>query len=125
MVGVLDQTDNERRDFQSEFLKTTDLASGEAQIGALRELVVTLLKQLELLDHQVVQSDPEHHLSTLQDEVRRFEIELINNALCLTHGHQYKAAKLLGVKPTTLNSKIKRYQIMFPFLTIGAQSRLR
>jgi len=45
------------------------------------------------------------------DEVSRFEIELIRHALDLTGGHQSKAAKLLGMNNTTLNSKIKVYNI--------------
>lgn len=45
------------------------------------------------------------------DEVSRFEIELIRRALEMTGGHQSKAAKLLGMNNTTLNSKIKAYNI--------------
>jgi DNA-binding NtrC family response regulator len=45
------------------------------------------------------------------DEVSRFEIELIRRALEITGGHQSKAAKLLGMNNTTLNSKIKGYHI--------------
>ncbi|NBO64445.1 MAG: sigma-54-dependent Fis family transcriptional regulator [Acidobacteria bacterium] len=47
------------------------------------------------------------------DEVSRFEIELIKRALELTGGHQSRAAKLLGMNNTTLNSKIKVYNIRF------------
>jgi DNA-binding NtrC family response regulator len=45
------------------------------------------------------------------DEVRRFEIDLIRRALDQTSGHQSRAARLLGMNPTTLNSKIKTYNI--------------
>lgn len=45
------------------------------------------------------------------DEVSRFEIELIRKALEYTGGHQSRAAKLLGMNNTTLNSKIKVYNI--------------
>jgi DNA-binding NtrC family response regulator len=45
------------------------------------------------------------------DEVSRFEIELIKRALEFTGGHQSRAAKLLGMNNTTLNSKIKSYNI--------------
>ncbi|HEX8098434.1 MAG TPA: helix-turn-helix domain-containing protein, partial [Pyrinomonadaceae bacterium] len=45
------------------------------------------------------------------DEVRRFEIELIRRALEQTGGHQSRAARLLGMNATTLNSKIKTYNI--------------
>ncbi|MCP9494815.1 MAG: hypothetical protein MSG64_10210 [Pyrinomonadaceae bacterium MAG19_C2-C3] len=45
------------------------------------------------------------------DEVRRFEADLIRQALVLTDGHQIRAARLLGLGVTTLNSMIKRYGI--------------
>ena len=45
------------------------------------------------------------------DEVRRFEIDLIRRALDQTAGHQSRAARLLGLNATTLNSKIKTYNI--------------
>jgi DNA-binding NtrC family response regulator len=45
------------------------------------------------------------------EEVRRFEIDLIRRALDQTGGHQSRAARLLGMNPTTLNSKIKTYNI--------------
>jgi len=45
------------------------------------------------------------------DEVRRFEIDLIRRALERTGGHQSRAARLLGMNATTLNSKIKTYKI--------------
>jgi DNA-binding NtrC family response regulator len=47
------------------------------------------------------------------DEVRRFEIDLIRRALEQTSGHQSRAARLLGMNATTLNSKIKTYNINF------------
>jgi DNA-binding NtrC family response regulator len=45
------------------------------------------------------------------DEVKRFEIDLIRQALEQTGGHQSRAARLLGLNATTLNSKIKAYNI--------------
>jgi DNA-binding NtrC family response regulator len=45
------------------------------------------------------------------EEVRRFEIDLIQRALEQTGGHQSRAARLLGMNATTLNSKIKTYNI--------------
>ena len=74
----------------------------------LREAALTVLKELESLTNS--QSEPERQLG-LQEEVQRYEIELIRNALQRTRGNQRRAAKLLGVKVTTLNCKIKRYGI--------------
>jgi transcriptional regulator with PAS, ATPase and Fis domain len=47
----------------------------------------------------------------LYKSVRRLEIAMIKRALELSDGSQTKAAKLLKIKITTLNSKIKRYKI--------------
>ncbi len=45
------------------------------------------------------------------DEIKRFEIDLIRRALDQTGGHQSRAARLLGLNATTLNSKIKTHNI--------------
>jgi DNA-binding NtrC family response regulator len=45
------------------------------------------------------------------DEVKRFEVDIIRRALDQTGGHQSRAARLLGLNATTLNSKIKTYNI--------------
>jgi DNA-binding NtrC family response regulator len=44
-------------------------------------------------------------------EVRRFESFLIRNALRQTRGSQVKAARLLQMHETTLNSKLKTLKI--------------
>ena len=49
---------------------------------------------------------------TFYDEVKRFEMDLIQRALEQTGGHQSRAARLLGLNATTLNSKIKSYNIL-------------
>lgn len=46
------------------------------------------------------------------DEVKKYEIDLIRRALDQTGGHQSRAARLLGLNATTLNSKIKSYNIL-------------
>ena len=48
---------------------------------------------------------------TFYDEVKKFEIDLIQRALEQTSGHQSRAARLLGLNATTLNSKIKSYNL--------------
>jgi len=79
------------------------------QIKSLREITLSLLHELESLG-SLTAPPPETTLK-LEDEVRRFEIALIRAALVKTKGNQARAARLLGVKHTTLNAKIKRYQI--------------
>lgn len=44
-------------------------------------------------------------------EVERFEMTLIKYALIKAKGSQKRAARLLGLKPTTLSSKIKSYHL--------------
>lgn len=45
------------------------------------------------------------------EEVKRFEMDLIRRALDQTAGHQSRAARLLGLNATTLNSKVKSYNL--------------
>lgn len=74
----------------------------------LREAALTVLKEVDSL----TSNEPESERKLgLQEEVQRYEIELIRAALQRTRGNQRKAAKLLDVKVTTLNCKIKRYGI--------------
>jgi DNA-binding NtrC family response regulator len=47
----------------------------------------------------------------ISDEVRRVEVKLIREALHASRGSQLQASRLLGLKATTLNAKIKRYHI--------------
>jgi DNA-binding NtrC family response regulator len=64
------------------------------------------IKELSKLEFTDIQSGIDLH-----EEVRRFEIRLIQLALQETDGRQVRAANLLGIKMTTLNEKIKRYGI--------------
>ena len=79
------------------------------RLNTLREVALTLLREVESL--RVSQPASVKHSVRLYDEVRRFEIDLILSALGRTSGNQTRAAELLGVKLTTLNTKIKRYKI--------------
>ena len=45
-------------------------------------------------------------------EVKRFEISLIRRVLAGTAGNQTIAARILGLKGTTLNAKIRKYRIV-------------
>jgi DNA-binding protein Fis len=53
------------------------------------------------------------------DEVRRFEINLIKQALFYTNGKQTAAASLLSLNTTTLHAKIKFYGIELPAIREG------
>lgn len=45
------------------------------------------------------------------EEVTKFEVELIKQALAHAGGNQRAAARLLGLKTTTLHTKIKSYKL--------------
>jgi transcriptional regulator with GAF, ATPase, and Fis domain len=77
-------------------------------LSNLREAALTLLREVESLTNRQPNSNGQ---LKLQEEVQRYESELIRSALQRTRGNQRRAAKLLGVKVTTLNCKIKRLGI--------------
>ncbi|MBS1808724.1 MAG: hypothetical protein JST84_11075 [Acidobacteria bacterium] len=79
------------------------------RIGALRELTQVLME--EVTELETVKSIDISQGINIYDEVRQYETALIRRALRLTGGNQKKAARLLGLLPSTLNDKIKRYQI--------------
>jgi len=82
------------------------------RLTTLREVALTLLREVESLRV----NEPYDLVGRVRlcDEVQRFETELIRSALSRTMGNQTRAARLLGIKLTTLNSKIKRYGIPIP-----------
>ena len=82
------------------------MSSSFHNINTLREAAMTLLREVESLASQ--QEPPSTQRLGLQEEMQRYESELIRDALQRTRGNQRRTAKLLGVKVTTLNCKIKR-----------------
>jgi transcriptional regulator with GAF, ATPase, and Fis domain len=85
--------------FQSEFAGT--------KLEALTVLAHALLREIETLK----QTRNRVHNMNISDEVHRFEAELIRSALNQTGGKLRCAATLLGMKVTTLHSKVKRYKL--------------
>lgn len=82
----------------------------DVRLNTLRETVLQLLDEVESL--AISKPVDVKNGARFSDEVRQFEVSLIRTALGRTSGSQTRAAKLLGLKPTTLNAKIKRYGIM-------------
>lgn len=89
--------------------------AGEIDLGrklaGLREVAQTLLKQIDQLESTLAARGAAAPRADLHTEVQRFETEVIRDALRKTGGHQRRAARLLGVKVSTLNAKIRRYGI--------------
>ena len=89
-----------------------------------RGVVLTTATQIgrELIpDH--VRTAPSFHVPhltvppegiSLRDVIANFERRLIESTLESTGGVQKEAARLLGLKPTTLNEMIKRHNILLP-----------
>jgi DNA-binding NtrC family response regulator len=79
------------------------------RLKTLREMTLALLQEIESIKgHGSFEARPTVDFA---DEVRRFETDLIRWALLRTGGHQRRAARILNLKVTTLNAKIKRYRI--------------
>jgi DNA-binding NtrC family response regulator len=76
-------------------------------IDSLNRLVAQLAAAVETLEQPTVPSI-ENGLD-FYAEVRRFEMGLILRALKFTGGAQNKAARILRMKHSTLNAKIKAY----------------
>lgn len=84
-------------------------AEMDNRLEALRVLSNSLVREIESLRKGKNSAMPAK--INLIEEVQRFEKELIRCALVRTGGKQRQAARLLNVKVTTLNAKIKRYGI--------------
>ena len=79
------------------------------RLKTLRELALALLQEVDSIKGSgSLEAKPSVDFS---EEVRRFETDLIRWALMRTGGHQRRAARMLNLKVTTLNAKIKRYRI--------------
>jgi DNA-binding NtrC family response regulator len=76
-------------------------------VEALRLLTLALLREVDVLGQNA--STLNERGINLSEEVRRFESQLICSALIRTHGRMRPAARLLGMKVTTLHAKIKRH----------------
>jgi DNA-binding NtrC family response regulator len=92
-----------------------------ARIQGLKELVLNLLQEAQALESATLmselaipqgirQTDIENGIK-LDEAVRRFESNIIRQALIITGGNQARAARLLGIKPNTLNYKVKLYNL--------------
>lgn len=85
-------------------------------VGSLSKALDTLesMREVELQQLMNLHSQmfPKDGIDFYQ-QIENYEKSLIQHALRQTKGSQTKAAKLLKLRLTTLNSMIKRYQISF------------
>ena len=91
------------------------------RVQHLADLAHTLLREAETLASDKAFTEESNKLRSLNiaegvdfyDEVMRFEVNLIKLALERSGRNQAAAARLLHIKPTTLNFKIKLYGIEY------------
>jgi transcriptional regulator with GAF, ATPase, and Fis domain len=88
---------------------STEKSISTGKTKFLEHLAFTLLREVQSLS-EVPVLDVEEGID-LYEEVCRFEKTIIERVLLHTGCHQIRAARLLKLKPTTLNSKIKNYRI--------------
>jgi len=79
------------------------------RIGILHELANKLLTEVENITSpgRIQFGDG----FKLNEQLEKFETDMIRHALYLTNGKQRDAARMLGIKITTLNAKIKRFKL--------------
>ena len=92
------------------------------RVRGLKEMVFDLLKEVQGLEHEELVSEltaPQNSFRLdiekgikFDDVVRQFETNIIQQALSITGGNQARAARLLGIKPNTLNYKVKLYNLV-------------
>ena len=92
-----------------------------SRVQRLADLAHMLVKEAETLASDKTFTEESNKLRTMNiaegvdfyDEVTRFEVNLIKLALERSGRNQAAAARLLHIKPTTLNFKIKMYGIEY------------
>ncbi len=119
--AILKESDNLRPSVTQTQMVRLKLADprDRDRIQRVVDLADALLAEAETLARDKAFTDEANKLRPLDivsgidfyDEVQRFETHLIKMALGETGGNQAKAARLLGIKATTLNSKIKLFNI--------------
>ena len=78
-------------------------------LSLIKALVNTLQLEVETLEVDSGELDGE--IVDLAEKVREYEAKLIKAALIKTGGNQRRAAKMLNLKTSTLNAKIKHHNI--------------
>ena len=88
-------------------LSAKDEAAWLHEVKQLRKLAMKLWYELQIVE-AVCCLEVKDRID-LGAELSKFEMELIKRALLESGGRQVESAKLLGISPSTLNSKIKRF----------------
>ena len=89
------------------------------RLEKIKKMATALLDEAATLNHENALTEANATIGYLNpssrvdffEEVKSFEMRLIQRALELTGGNQARAARILGLGTTTLNYKIKIYGI--------------
>ena len=89
------------------------------RLEKIKKMATALLDEAATLNHENALTEANATIGNLNpssrvdffEEVKSFEMRLIQRALELTGGNQARAARILGLGTTTLNYKIKIYGI--------------
>ena len=107
---MMPQTASKLRSIKSSLTTRRAKADGSREkVRLLKLIVMKLQEELESIS-EVASLDVESGIN-FYEEVRHFEIELISRALTVMGGQQSNAARLLNMNATTLNAKMKCYNI--------------
>lgn len=79
------------------------------KLETLKDVALMLMEEIVALEY--VRPVNISRGINLHEEIRMFEVHLIQSALERTGGHQTRAARLLGINLTTLHNKLKRLNI--------------
>ncbi len=101
---------NLQRTFHDDSFSDAKIESAKSEL--LKTVAYTLLRQVYGVT-EPQKLDVQRGIN-FYDEVRRFEVSLIKQALFYTNGKQKAAASLLNLNATTLHSKIRVYGIEMP-----------
>ena len=115
-LGFVDDVERDDVERDSDTDDMQDNAS-KSKTKELKNLALSLLMEVQALS-EVPTLDIKNGID-FYEEVSRFEVDLIQRALAHTGGNQVRAARLLNMKVTTLNSKIKHYNISVDVLVGG------
>ena len=85
------------------------LSQERTRLEILTALTHALLREVGALQSDKIYS---HGEIDLAKEIEAYEANLIRSALMQSGGRQSHAARLLNVKATTLNAKIKRHRLL-------------
>ena len=90
--------------------KTNDkkIKSIAQKLEAINRIASVVLNEIESIEPR---KPGNGEVMDFYEEIQHFEVELIKYALSQTQGNQRRAAKILNIKPTTLNSKLKKFNL--------------